>query len=87
MKLTTFTISQTKQLKQFEPLNVQATFEIDSDTENVSEAMLHATRFIANTVKAEIIRTELILNGLTEPEKAKRQAFLDKHLAEKYFGD
>ena len=84
MKISQVTITKTIQLKQYEPLTIQAVFEFDED-KNSTETIKKANRFVSNCIRAEMCRLELGSNTLSDSARQTREEFLKKHDSEEYF--
>lgn len=85
MKIKQFTISQTFQVKQFEPLNVQATFEVEP-TDDAIIMMRKAHHYIFNSLRAEYYRQLMVITSVTDKDKALYEKFIEQHITYDYFG-
>lgn len=85
MKIKQFTISQTFQVKQFEPLNTQVTFEVEG-TEDSIVMMRRAHHFVFNSLRAEYYRQLMVITSVTDKDKVSYEDFIQRHIHYDYFG-
>ena len=89
MKVTKFIVTQTMQVKQYHPLNLQIEFEVDeSEMADIKIKIQQANKLVYNSLRAEIYRERMNDPEMTIVEVRDRYSrFIERHLSTDYFKD